>query len=239
MNSKLIIQDTVEPVEAKPVTKALELLDIHYEAFFSAAHFATATKHPVPMDTRGWSQILVSVLCGINGVARQKGADLADGSDVKGANTWEAIDTPRFNGVIKAGTKAATSDRIDSLDFMPHLYFVLWDETVRQTARCRIWAVRPQYDAVFRAMCETWYAKRLSREIVSSNFQLHPPRGRDSNVFRNTCGNLSYPLYFCAERARGETYRLVHFDDSVRNLGLCTVDGESPRTNLLQSLGIE
>lgn len=232
MNSKLIIPNGDEPTETGPVTEALDLLDIHYDAFFSAAHFANATKHPVPMDTRGWSQILVSVLCGVNGVARQKGADLSDGSDVKGANTWEAIDTPRFNGVIKAGTKASTSDSIESLDSMPHLYFVLWDETLRKTRRCRVWAVRPQHDAVFREMCEAWYAKRLSGGIVSNNFQLHPPRGKDSNDFRNTCGNLAYPLYFSAERAPEEKYHLVHFDDSVRDLGLCARTSE--QSGLLQ-----
>ena len=61
----------------------------------------------MPVDLRGWSQIIVSVLTGIKGIARKKGADLEDGSDVKAANTWEAIDTPRFNGVIKAGTCCA------------------------------------------------------------------------------------------------------------------------------------
>src|SRR5690606_27273383 len=160
---------------------ALQLLDRHYEAFYSVEPFATATGHPVPMDTRGWSQVLVSILTGISGLERKKGADLNDGSDVKGANTWNAIDTPRFNGVIKAGTKAGYSDRIESLDDMPHLYFVLWDETVRGTARCRIWVVRTQTDAAFRTMCESWYGKRSRGEIVSTNFQLHPPRGLDTN----------------------------------------------------------
>jgi len=84
------------------------------------------------MDTRGWSQVLASILSGIKGLERKKGADLDDGSDVKGANTWKAIDTPRFNGVIKAGTKAATSDKLESLDDMPCLYLVLWDETERK-----------------------------------------------------------------------------------------------------------
>jgi hypothetical protein len=200
---------------------ALQLLDRHYEAFHSVAPFASATGHPVPMDTRGWSQVLVSILMGIGGLERKKGADLSDGSDVKGANTWGAIDTPRFNGVIKAGTKAGHSDRIESLDEMPHLYFVLWDETSRRTARCRIWAVRTQTDTTFRAMCEAWYGKRRSGEIVSANFQLHPPRGLDSNVFRNTCGNLSYPLLFCAECVPGENYQLCSFDPTVIDRGKC------------------
>ena len=71
----------------------LGLLDHHYHSFYSVVEVARRTGHPVPMDTRGWSQILVSVLTGINGIERKKGADLEDGSDVKGANTWEAIDT--------------------------------------------------------------------------------------------------------------------------------------------------
>jgi hypothetical protein len=133
----------------KSAQRALSLLDLHFESFYAVEPYATATGHPVPTDTRGWSQVVVSTLCGIKGLERQKGADLSDGSDVKGANTWKAIDTPRFNGVIKAGTKANVSDKIDSLDGMPHLYMVLWDETKRGTARCRIWVVRPQHDAIY------------------------------------------------------------------------------------------
>lgn len=203
------------------ISKALQLLELHFESFFAAEPFATSTGHPVPIDTRGWSQILVSTLCGINGLERQKGADLRDGSDVKGANTWKAIDTPRFNGVIKAGTKAITSGKIASLDAVPNLYLVLWDETVRKTARCRIWVVRPQYDKAFRAMCKSWYDKRACGDIESTNFQLHPPRGKDSDVIRNTCGNLSYPLYFCAERAATESFKLIKFDPAARTSGIC------------------
>lgn len=200
---------------------ALHLLDLHYDSFCAVEPHARETGHPVPMDTRGWSQIIVSVLCGVRGLERQKGADLADGSDVKGANTWRAIDTPRFNGVIKAGTQADTAGKIQSLDSMPHLYFVLWDETVRQTARCRIWVVRPREDAAFRAMCALWYERRDSGAVRSDNFQLHPPRGRDSDVFRNTCGNLKYPLYFCAERGTTGHFKLLRFDPEARVSGAC------------------
>lgn len=209
--------------DRSPQEKALQLLDLHYDAFFSVADHAQQTGHPVPMDTRGWSQILVSTLCGIRGLSRQKGADLLDGSDVKGANTWNAIDTPRFNGVIKAGTKAATSDKIDSLDDMPHLYFVLWDETVRNTARCRVWVVQPQIDTLFRSMCDLWYRKRILNEITSNNFQLHPPRGQDTNVIRNSCGNLHYPLYFSAERAPYQKYHMTSFNPSARVNGFCQI----------------
>lgn len=205
----------------KTTDKTLALLDLHFESFYAVEPYATETGHPVPMDTRGWSQIIVSTLCGVKGLERQKGADLDDGSDVKGANTWKAIDTPRFNGVIKAGTKASTSDKIDSLDGMPHLYLVLWDETVRNTARCRIWVVRTQQDEVFREMCSSWYDKRSIGEITSTNFQLHPPRGKDTDIIRNTCGNLSYPLYFSAERAEGEKYKLLQFNPQARLSGRC------------------
>lgn len=199
----------------------LKLLNEHYDAFFSVVKLARETKHPVPMDTRGWSQILVSVLTGIPGLARKKGADLEDGSDVKGANTWEAIDTPRFNGAVKAGTLADYSDSIDSLDDQPFLFLVLWDHTASGAARCRIWVVRTQEDEVFREMCEEWYERRRQGIIRSTNFQLHPPRGRDSNIIRNTCGNLHYPLLFSAVREREELYQLQRFDKDVLKTGLC------------------
>jgi hypothetical protein len=203
------------------VKKTLILLDLHYESFYAVEPYATESGHPVPTDTRGWSQVIVSSLCGIKGLNRKKGSDLDDGSDVKGANTWKAIDTPRFNGVIKAGTKASSSDKIDHLNYTPNIYLVLWDETTRKTARCRIWVVRPQHDPVFRKMCKIWYEKRAKSEITSTNFQLHPPRGKDTNEIRNECGNLIYPLYFCAERAAHKKYKLITFNPQVRTTGFC------------------
>jgi hypothetical protein len=201
----------------------LALLDAHYDAFYATVDIARKTKHPVPMDTRGWSQILVSALCSIDGIGRKKGADLVDGSDVKGANTWEAIDTPRFNGVIKAGTQAETANSVKSLASMPYLFFVLWDRSIpRKSARCRIWCVRPSRDHKFSEMCARWYEARAEGIITSNNFQLHPPRGNDTNVIRNTYGNLTYPLLLCAERPDGSNYRLISHDATVLTLGLCT-----------------
>ena len=199
-------------------------MNLHYDTFHSSVPYAEETGHPVPTDTRAWSQILVSVLCGVKGLGRKKGTDLLDGSDVKGANTWKAIDTPRFNGAVKAGTQSVTSGKLESLDSMPHLYLVLWDETLRATARCRIWVVRPQYDRAFRSVCNEWYSRRTTGEIKSDNFQLHPPRGADTNVIRNTCGHLSYPLYFSAERTREMEYEVTHYDESVLINGACSED---------------
>lgn len=174
------------------------------------------------MDTRGWSQILVSVLTGISGLQRKKGQDLDDGSDVKGANAWESIDRVRFNGVLKAGTKANNSGKIESLDDVPFLFFVLWDiPTQREdNHRCRIWVVRPQSDLHFRAMAETWFGKNRRGE-VSNNFQLHPPIGSDGNTFRNTCGNLIYPLLFSAEMRPGEPFKVTTNNSSAMDSGTC------------------
>lgn len=206
---------------ADVVRDALEILDLHYEAFYGVEAFASRTGHPVPMDTRGWSQVLVSSLTGLRGLDRRKGADLIDGSDVKGANTWSAIDTPRFNGVLKAGTRAANAGRLESLDETPNLYLTLWDETARGTHRCRIWAVNCREDPAFRGVAAEWFRRRQTGDIRSDNFQLHPPRGRDSNEIRNLCGNLRYPLFFAAERIDSSGFRMTHFDPAAPLTGRC------------------
>ncbi len=173
------------------VTEALELLKVHHESFFNAHKYALQTLQPTPEDSRAWSQVLVSLLTNINGLGRKKGPDFLDGSDVKAANTWGAIDTPRFNGVIKSGTKSETSDKMESLDCMPYLFFVLWDnEPISKKERVRVWTVRTQHDILFRKMCNNWYSLKRMGKIKSNNFQLHPPRNKNSNEFRNTCGNL-------------------------------------------------
>lgn len=200
---------------------ALGLLHLHRQAFHAVADVAAETGHPVPMDTRGWSQILVSVLTGVHGLDRKKGADLSDGSDVKGANTWHAIDKPRFNGVVKAGTLAEASDSIASLDAMPYLYFVLWDTSPRGADRCRVWVTRPNVDEAFRQMADHWYHLRAQGIIRSSNLQLHPPIGQDSNILRNTLGNLEYPLYFAAEVDGHQDYVLTTHEPRVLAKGLC------------------
>jgi hypothetical protein len=200
---------------------AVDFINLHYRSFYAAVPFARETGHPVPCDTRGWSQILVSLLTGLKGQGREKGPDFTDGSDVKAANTWEAIDTPRFNGVIKAGTRALTAGKLESLDGVPYLFFVLWDHSsMTKRPRCRIWCVRPQRDKLFRAMCKMWYSQVVSGKIVSANFQLHPPLGKDSNEIRNTCANLEYPLLLCAEYVT-DRFVSVHYDPAVMVSGEC------------------
>ena len=105
----------------------LLLLDEHHRSFFTAKPFADRTGHTVPSDTKSFSEILVSLLTGVPGRKRQKGTDLADGSDVKAANVWDAIDTPRFNGCAPAGRTTNTSrkpDDVTALDDIPVLFFL-------------------------------------------------------------------------------------------------------------------
>jgi len=202
--------------------KVLDFLKLHRDSFFDAKPYADETEHPAPTDSRSWSQILVSLVTGINGIARKKGADLADGSDVKAANTWGAIDTPRFNGVIKAGTKSDHAGKMTSLNAMPYLFFVLWDnEPVNNRERCRIWVVKTQSDKIFRALCRKWYKQRAAGEITSDNFQLHPPRGLNTDAFRNTCGNLNYPLLYSAEWVNDKFIQTVYNPGVLEN-GTCT-----------------
>jgi|ERR1035438_8808463 hypothetical protein len=211
----------MNPKTNDKLQRALQFLDLHHDSFYRAKPFARDTDHPVPCDTRAWSQILVSILTGIRGRKREKGSDLIDGSDVKAAITWEAIDTPRFNGVLKAGTKAEQSGKLESLDKMPYLFFVLWDgspSTGRK--RCRVWCVHPHKDRAFRRMCKSWYDKHGAGEIISTNFQLHPPREKDSNEFRNTCGNLLYPLLLCAEHDK-DGFVVVGYRPEVLKSGEC------------------
>ncbi len=203
-------------------SKAIEMLDRHYEAFYSIADFARETRHPVPTDTSGWSQILVSLLTGINGLDRKKGADLIDGSDVKGANTWEAIDRPRFNNVVKAGTKAATSGTMASLDSQPYLFLVLWDKNLNNDSRCRIWCVRTQFDVEFRRISNLWYEKRRTGEIKSTNFQLHQPVNQEGNLMKNKCGNLHFPLLFSAIRSEFGNYKLLDYNSESLENSACT-----------------
>lgn len=208
--------------------KAVDLLNIHYQTYFATRPYAAETSQPVPMDTRAWSQILISTITGIKGLGRKKGADFEDGSDVKAASCWDAIDTPRFNGVIKAGTKARSSGSMASFDSMPYLFFVLWDTSpATKRPRCRIWVVRPREDARFRAMCAGWYEQRTGGRIISNNFQLHPPRDNDSDVFTNKCGNLRYPLLLSAERDRSG-FVILTYDTKVLTNGLCIPSGKAP-----------
>ncbi|MEQ9569556.1 MAG: MamI family restriction endonuclease [Longimicrobiales bacterium] len=202
------------------INEALDLLELHYSGFHAVAGYALITGHTVPSDTKSWSEIFISLLTEIRGRERQKGSDLVDGSDVKAANVWEAIDTPRFNGVLPAGRKSAKSKKpadVTALDDIPYLFFVLWDhEPDSRRERVRVWVVRPPTDPEFRKMASGWYADTST----SRNFQLHPPRNENSNVIRNSWGNLEYPLLFCAVRQHGQ-YHVETYNEEAMHTGVC------------------
>ena len=97
----------------------------------------------------------------------------------------------------------------------------MWDTTEStRHKRCRIWVVRTQHDTEFRRIASKWYRLRAEGHIKSNNFQLHPPRNLDHNIFRNNCGNLEYPLLF---EACLETEGAIFYDESVLTSGACIV----------------
>ncbi len=205
---------------------AIKLLNLHIQQFVQVAEIAKKTGHTVPSDTKSWSQILVTTLTGIQGLGRKKGADLIDGSDVKAANLWEAIDTPRFNGVLKTGRLSKTSrtpDDVTALDSVPYLFFVMWDSTPKENKpRCRIWVVRPKDDPLFRKLATAWYKSRAGGD-TSNNFQLHPPRNVDHDRFVNGWGTLSYPLLFSAVYDKNlSSYLVETFNPAALNSGACS-----------------
>lgn len=200
----------------------LSVLNTHHVHFFEGLAYAEATAQPVPEDSRAWSQILISTLTSIPGLARQKGPDLRDGSDVKSANAWYSIDTVRFNGVIKAGTQSHLAGSMAYLDQMPFLFFVMWDHNpVNRRERARVWVVRPQYDVLFRRMAQRWYDQRSRGIIRSDNFQLHPPVNQNSDVFTNNCGSLAYPLLLEAEW-NGHEYQVAKYAPNTLHYGECS-----------------
>lgn len=172
---------------------------------------------------RNVSIVNIEKIANACGIERKKGADLEDGSDVEAANSWDAIDVPRFNGVVKDG-RVLSSAKADDLKKMPNLIFVLWDETqVGKYDRCRVWVVRTSKDEVFQSVAEKWY--KGSKK--SSNFQLHPPIGRDDNIVTNKCGNLSLPLLLDARFINGNWVQ-KSYNPRVLQSGLCKL-AESPK----------
>ena len=198
----------------------LECLNTHKVAFDKSLKFSKLTGQPTPQDTAKWSQIFISILMNVKGLYQKKGPDLSDGSDVKGACVWHAIDTPRFNGVVPAGR--ILTDYKSSQNIYNKIYFVMWDYNLKKKERCRVWGVNIEIDNVFRNMVDKWYKQREDRIIKSSNFQLHPPRNKDENILRNKCGNLEYPLLFEAF-IENESYKIKHKDLNLIKTSKCKI----------------
>ena len=107
------------------------------------------------------------------------------------------------------------------LDNTPNLYFVLWDnEPNYGNERTRIWVVQPRRDPIFREICEKWYDQKATGIIRSSNFQLHAPINENTNIFRNQCGSLYYPLLFEATWIEN-TYIVDYYEPRTITSGFC------------------
>jgi len=216
------------------LSQVKSLLLEHRRSFLEAKKFADITGHTVPSDTKSWSQILASLLTGKKGLFRQKGSDLEDGSDVKAANAWDAIDKPRFNGVLPAGRIGNDVTDVSSLIKMPYLFFVMWDwiDSKNKVERCRVWVVRTNKDKNFKKVANKWYKLRKDGEIKSSNFQLHPPIHQESDVVTNECGNIELPLLFRADWSIDKMdYVKQTYNPQAMEIGECLIVGAAKKRN--------
>ena len=176
------------------------------------------TGQSAQIDSGYLGQHLVSLVSGIPGRgrgSRGKGADLADGSEIKIASTLGGVDKPRWNN------KLDTSPAVETYLSNPAIYFGLFDTLEKGEdfpVRVRVWVVEPPHDEVFCTVVRTWAEKQSS-----GNFQLHPPCWANSDVATNQSGNIALPLAFRAIQLdiRGVDYLEVdHWDP---NPGRCSV----------------
>lgn len=155
--------------------------------------WADITGQSAQVDSGYIAQHLVSLVTGIPGVRRRgKGLDLADDSEVKTANSVDGIDMPRWN------VSFVREDTMDAMLEHPYIFFVLFDHTADGRFRARIWGIEPRTDEGFGAAFATWRAGQR----LSTNFQLHPPIGRDDDIATNDSGNLRLPKMFEAVETR-------------------------------------
>lgn len=169
------------------------------------------TQQTSQIDSGYLGQHLVSLVSGTLGRglgSRGKGVDLADGSEIKVASTLGGTDVPRWNH-----TSFGNPKNVASYLKNPHIYFLLFDTTVKGEEfplRIRIWRVSPATDTAFSAVVRNWASKKSS-----GNFQLHPPCWDDSSLVTNKSGNLSMPLTFEAiqQQIPGVDFmKITHWD---------------------------
>jgi hypothetical protein len=124
---------------------------------------------------------------------RGKGSDLADESEVKAANTLDAIDTPRWNHHLP------NPPAVNRLLARPSIYYVLFDTLARDSDspfRCRVWRVFPQRDEAFQKLVQNW-AKSEDR---GDNMQIQPPRWNPHNIAKCFGVRIRMPLLLHAEQ---------------------------------------
>lgn len=160
--------------------------------------WSSLTGQSAQIDTGYIAQHMASVVLSEPGQGfKGKGIDLADGSEVKSAAILSGVDRPRWNHNM--GTPGEDSDRrrrgLDPKwqDYLasPHLFYVLFDRSARDTSRLRVraWCVDGQQDIAWRSLVETFVTNRGPKQY---NMQLHPPVGYDDDIVVNTLGNLDF-----------------------------------------------
>ena len=63
-------------------------------------------------------------------------------------------------------------------------------------------------------------SRKLQELSVVSNFQLHAPINENTNIFRNQCGSLYYPLLFEATWVEN-TYIVDYYEPRTITSGFC------------------
>jgi hypothetical protein len=181
------------------------------------------TRQPAQIDTGYVAQHLVSLVTGIEGSGmRGKGEDLADGSEVKGANFLDALDSrgaiaPRWN--FMANDVPAMRDVLGG----PAIYLVSLDLNPQHRFRARVWKLDPTLHQPFRDRYVEWMEKLGKPKLKDpdrpyANFQLFPPRlETDENFARHGNGRdfqrlrielehppMSNKIFHAAQNANGE-----------------------------------
>lgn len=178
----------------------------------------TVTNQTAQLDSGYLAQQLVSVLSGVSGSGwRGKGDDLADGSEIKAANTIQATDTPRWNHSLK------TDDNVRDHLAKPAIFYVLLDTLIRDDDapfRCRVWKVVPQTDMPYRQLVNNWKASRTGSRY---NMQIQPPRWSDTNRAKCLGIEIELPLYFHAQQKDMGELDFVEVHSFQENPGLSSL----------------
>lgn len=187
---------------------ALLLKELFLDQRRTLLKWAQITEQSAQLDSGYIAQHLVSLITGTPGVWRRgKGLDLSDGSEVKCANSVDGIDVPRWNHYFSGPEKV--NEWLQS----PRIFYVLFDALENSRVRTRVWIVCPSKDEAYRTVLTRW------RDTPSStNFQLHPPVGRNENIATNLCGNLELPLMLKATETDANTMAIEFLDLSTRRV---------------------
>jgi len=222
----------VQPVRAEATTAGLTheqrvelaprlLNDLFLETRTRLLEWSAITGQSAQVDSGYIAQHLVSLVTGIPGVWRRgKGLDLADDSEVKTANSVDGIDMPRWNlSFVREDTMGAMLEH-------PFIFFVLFDHTAQGQFRARIWGIEPATDKGFQTAFANWRAG----ERKSTNFQLHPPIGRDDDIATNDSGNLRLPKMFEALQSADGTLAVTLLNERPTGESTLVSTGRWDRT---------